>query len=63
MVSKSVLIRASALASTLAVDLNVKAANEETPDHQEAVEMVARTLEHLSVLMAEEAQELDADDV
>ena len=63
MVSKSVLIRASALASTLAVDLNVKAANEETPDHQEAVEMVARTLEHLSVLMAEEAQELDTDDV
>lgn len=63
MVSKSVLIRASALASTLSVDMHVKAVNEETPDHREAAELVARSLDQLSKILAEEAREWDARDV
>ncbi|MFW9196907.1 hypothetical protein ACOI9M_07445 [Corynebacterium striatum] len=40
-----------------------QAANEERPDHREAAEMLARTLDHLSMLMAEQAGLLATDDV
>ncbi|MFS0503210.1 hypothetical protein ACL1CX_11005 [Corynebacterium striatum] len=63
MVSESVLLRASTLASTLCVDMYAQAANEERPDHREAAEMLARTLDHLSRLMAEQAGLLATDDV
>ena len=63
MVSESVLLRASALASTLCVDMYAQAANEARPDHREAAEMLARTLDHHSRLMAEEAGLLATDDV
>ncbi|WP_306592757.1 hypothetical protein [Corynebacterium striatum] len=63
MVSESVLLRASALASTLCVDMYSQADNEELSDHREAAEMLARTLDHLSRLMAEEARQLGTDDV
>ncbi|MFS0069646.1 hypothetical protein ACL1G7_13260 [Corynebacterium striatum] len=59
MVSESVLLQAS----TLCVDMYAQAANEERPDHREAAEMLARTLDHLSRLMAEQAKELVIDDV
>ncbi len=63
MVSESVLLRASTLASTVCADIYAQAANEERPDHRETAEMLARTLDHLSRLMAEQAQELAIDDV
>ena len=63
MAFKNVLITASAMASTLSVDMQVKAANEELPDHREAAELVASSLHNLSKILNAEAREQDTGDV
>ncbi|MFW9221546.1 hypothetical protein [Corynebacterium striatum] len=63
MAFKNVLITASAMAATLSVDMQVKAANEELPDHREAAEIEARSLHSLSKILDAEAREQDTGDV